>query len=107
MPVRVILPKQDFFDCVGLLRIRFYIYDEQQCLTFKLEVGWGGVNGWRWAEEIHLGENWRLGDCTQANFSVSRITENFTQPATELNGMCAFDILKMLQYCPSVSEPKH
>ena len=63
------------------------------------------VNGWRRAEEIHLGENWRLGDCTQANFSVSRITENFTQPATEQNGMCAFDILKMLQYCPSVSEP--
>ena len=25
------------------------------------------VNGWRWAEEIHYGENWRLGDCTEVD----------------------------------------
>ena len=38
------------------------------------------VNGWRWDEEIHYGENWRLGDTAQkSTYSVSGISEIFTE----------------------------
>ena len=46
----------------------------------KFEVGFERVNGWRRDEEIHQGENWRLGDTAQkSTYSVSGISEIFTE----------------------------